>query len=64
MKIVTLASASLNGRAAFPISEADHESICKFDSKFKGGYRLVVKSLGRLKGILDDEDNAPLGPKV
>lgn len=64
IKIVTLASASLNGRAAFPIPEADHEGVCKFVSKFNGGYRLVVKSLGRLKGILDDEDNTPSGPKV
>lgn len=47
-----MASASLNGKAAMPISEVDHHTICKYDSKFRGGYRCIIASLLRLKGLL------------
>ncbi|KAK0128366.1 hypothetical protein ONS95_000338 [Cadophora gregata] len=59
-QIVTIASATLNGKEAMPIPDVDHYTICKYDSKFREGYQRIVASLLRIKGLLKNPNMATL----
>jgi hypothetical protein len=50
-EIVTRQSASLAGQIASPIADVDHNTICKFDSKF-GGFMQVAAKLRHIRDIL------------
>jgi len=52
--IVTRQSASLNGHIASPLPDVDHNTICKFESKF-GGFIYVAEKLEYLKDVLTNE---------
>lgn len=60
-QIVTCQSASLAGHIASPILNADHNSICKFDSTM-GGFMDVADGLRYLKSVLMDQVG-PVGRK-
>lgn len=51
-KIVTQQSASLSNCTAKGMPDVDHNTICKFESKF-GGFEQVADKLRHLKSILD-----------